>query len=198
MNSSRQIFDATLDLDYSFGEFPCGLNPGQECSLRRGRHAPRASIYSFPLQRGIVTSEEGVIMTVRRLLYATAVATALGFGLCMLAAQPSFAQSAACVKNVGGVSSGWMGVKFGDSYYWSSSFGVTDSRCISLPVSGMVNGAAYTVVFTALLGQRDVPCTPNPPPYSSRNTNRVMYDTWGITIAVNCQMPSARRRHHHR
>lgn len=131
-------------------------------------------------------------MNAGRLLNAKAAAGALGFGLCMFATQSSFAQSAACVNLlVGAGYAAWMGVHFGDSYYWSGSFPIGQSRCVSLPVPGMVNGAPYTVVVSAVLGQSKVRCTPNPSPYSSSDTNTVTYNAWGGTQSVKCQMPSA-------
>ena len=113
-------------------------------------------------------------------------------GIWMLFAQPVFAQSAACVNLLAGAGyAAWMGVHFGDSYYWSSSFPIGQSRCIKLPVTGMVNGAPYTVVVSAVLGSSKVLCTPNPSPYSSSDTNSVSYNAWGTTLDVKCQMPSA-------
>lgn len=113
-----------------------------------------------------------------------------GAGLCMLVAQPCAAQSAACVNLlVGAGYAAWMGVNFGDSYYWSPSFAIGQTQCIKLPVSGMVNGAPYNVVVSAVLGSSKVACTPAPSPYSSSNTNSVSYNAWGTTFNVKCQMP---------
>jgi hypothetical protein len=109
----------------------------------------------------------------------------------MLVAQPCFAQSAACVNLlVGAGYAAWMGVHFGDSYYWSSSFPIGQTRCIKLPVSGMVNGAPYTVVVSAVLGSSKVLCTPIPSPYMSSDKNSVTYNAWGTTLNVKCQMPN--------
>lgn len=109
-----------------------------------------------------------------------------------LAAQPCAAQTAACVNLLAGAGySAWMAVKFGDSFYWSDSFPIGQHRCINLPVSGMVNGAPYSVVVSAVLGSSKVPCTPAPAPYSSSDTNTVSYNAWGTTLNVTCQMPSA-------
>ncbi|MGB7045484.1 MAG: hypothetical protein WBD65_11435 [Methylocella sp.] len=82
-----------------------------------------------------------------------------------------------------------MGVRLGDSYYWSPSFAIGQTQCIKLPVSGMVNGAPYTVVVSAVLGSSKVLCTPPPSPYSSSDTNTVSYNAWGTTLNVKCQMP---------
>jgi hypothetical protein len=90
---------------------------------------------------------------------------------------------------VGAGYAAWMGVKFGDRIYWSSSFPIGQTQCIKLPVSGMVNGAPYTVVVSAVLGSSKVPCTPSPSPYSSSDTNAVSYNAWGTTFNVTCQMP---------
>jgi hypothetical protein len=84
-----------------------------------------------------------------------------------------------------------MGVKFGDSFYWSGSFPIGQTRCIGLPVSGMVNGAPYNVVVSAVLGSSKVVCTPPPSPYSSSDTNSVSYNAWGTTFNVTCEMPGA-------
>lgn len=112
-------------------------------------------------------------------------------GLCMLVAQPCAAQTAACVNLlVGAGYAAWMGVHFGDSYYWSSSFPIGKTRCIKLPVPGMINSATYTVVVSAVLGSSKVPCTPAPSPYSSSDTNSVSYNAWGTVRHVKCQMPS--------
>ena len=112
-------------------------------------------------------------------------------GICLLAVQPSFAQSAACVYLEPGAGyAAWMAVNFGDSYYWSPSFPIGQHQCIKLPVSGMVNGAPYTVVVSAVLGSSKVLCTPAPAPYSSSDTNSVVYNAWGTTFNVSCKMPS--------
>jgi hypothetical protein len=111
-------------------------------------------------------------------------------GLCMLVAQPCFAQSKACVNLlVGAGYAAWMAVNLGDSYYWSSSFAIGQTGCVTLPVAGMVNGAPYNVVVSAILGSSKVVCTPAPSPYSSSDTNAVVYNAWGTTFNVTCQMP---------
>ena len=117
---------------------------------------------------------------------------ACGLGIGLLAAPPASAQSAACVNLlVGAGYAAWMAVHFGDSYYWSSSFPIGQNRCIKLPVSGMVDGAPYTVVVSAVLGSSKVPCKPAPSPYSSKNTNSIVYNAWGTTLNVKCEMPAA-------
>src|SRR5690606_29112745 len=83
------------------------------------------------------------------------------------------------------------GVKFGDTIYWSDSFPIGQHRCIGLPVSGMVDGAPYSVVVSAVLGSSKVPCTPDPSPYSSANKSSVVYNAWGTTLNVHCAMPTA-------
>ncbi len=116
---------------------------------------------------------------------------ACAVGLCLLAAPPAVAQSAACVNLLAGAGyAAWMGVKFGDSFYWSSSFPIGQYRCVSLPVPGMVNGAPYQVVVSAVLGSSKVPCARDPSPYSSSDTNSVVYNAWGTTLSVKCEMPS--------
>jgi hypothetical protein len=111
-------------------------------------------------------------------------------GLCMLVAQPCFAQSKACVNLlVGAGYAAWAGVHFGDSYYWTGSFGIGSTGCVTLPVSGMVDGAPYNVVVSAVLGSSKVVCTPAPSPWSSSDTNAVVYNAWGTTFNVTCQMP---------
>ncbi|MFN4088188.1 MAG: hypothetical protein ACK4QW_03980 [Alphaproteobacteria bacterium] len=55
----------------------------------------------------------------------------------------------------------------------------------------MVDGAPYSVVVSAVLGSSKVPCTPDPSPYSSGNTSSVVYNAWGTTLNVHCQMPGA-------
>ena len=113
-----------------------------------------------------------------------------GVGLCVMVAQPCIAQTAACVNLlVGAGYAAWMGVKFGDSIYWSPSFAIGQNQCVKLPVSGMVNGAPYSVVVSAVLGSSKVPCTPTPSPYSSNDRNSVSYNAWGTTLNVTCQMP---------
>ena len=112
-------------------------------------------------------------------------------GLSVLAGQPAAAQSAACVNLLAGAGyAAWMGVKFGDSFYWSSSFPIGQYRCVRLPVSGMVNGAPYNVVVSAVLGSSKVQCNQQPSPYSSADTNSVVYNAWGTTLNVHCQMPT--------
>ena len=131
-------------------------------------------------------------MSITRLLNTKIGLAACGAGLCLLSAQPSFSQSSACVNLLAGAGySAWMAVHFGDSYYWSSSFPIGQSRCVALPVSGMVNGAPYTVVVSAALGSSKVACTPSPSSYSSNDTNSVTYNAWGTSLNVKCQMPSA-------
>jgi hypothetical protein len=117
---------------------------------------------------------------------------ACGLGAWLLLAHPSAAQTRACVYLTPGSGyAAWMGVKFGDSYYWSDSFPIGETRCISLPVPGMVNGAPYDVVVSAVLGSSKVLCTPSPSPYSSGDHNTVTYLAWGTTLNVTCQMPGA-------
>lgn len=131
-------------------------------------------------------------MNITKLFFNTKTTSGVfGVGLCVLGAQPCVAQSAACVNLL--VKAGyvaWMGVHFGESYHWSSSFPIGQSRCIKLPVSGMVNGAPYTVVVSAAAGKSKVLCTPDPSPYSSSDTNTVSYNAWGATWSVTCKMPS--------
>jgi hypothetical protein len=55
----------------------------------------------------------------------------------------------------------------------------------------MVDGAPYNVVVSAVLGSSKVVCTPAPSPYSSSDTNAVVYNAWGTTFNVTCQMPGA-------
>jgi hypothetical protein len=113
-------------------------------------------------------------------------------GVGALAAQPAAAQSKACVSLLAGAGyAAWMAVKFGDSFYWSSSFPIGQTRCIDLPVSGMVDGAPYSVVVSAVLGSSKVACTPPPSPYSSSNTNSLSYLAWGTTLNVKCEMPGS-------
>lgn len=117
---------------------------------------------------------------------------AAGFGFGMAPVAPVAAQSAACVNLlVGAGYAAWMGVRFGDSIYWSDSFPIGQHRCVSLPVKGMVDGAPYSVVVSAVLGSSKVPCTPDPSPYSSANTSSVVYNAWGTTLNVHCAMPTA-------
>jgi len=109
-----------------------------------------------------------------------------------LAHQPAQAQSAACVNLLAGAGyAAWMGVKFGDSFYWSDSFPIGQYRCVKLPVSGMVDNAPYTVVVSAMAGSSKVECKQAPSPYSSKDTNSVVYNAWGRTLNVSCQMPQA-------
>jgi len=116
----------------------------------------------------------------------------IGLGLGVSFAQPAAAQSAACVNLlVGAGYSAWMAVKFADGFTWSSSFPIGQTRCITLPVNGMVDGAPYEVVVSAALGSSKVPCTPAPGTYSSSNTNSVVYNAWGTTLSVKCEMPGA-------
>lgn len=116
----------------------------------------------------------------------------VGLGLGLAPAKPAAAQSAACVNLlVGAGYAAWMGVKLGDSIYWSDSFPIGQHRCVALPVKGMVNGSPYSVVVSAVLGSSKVPCTPDPSPYSSSNTASVVYNAWGTTLNVHCEMPSA-------
>jgi hypothetical protein len=116
---------------------------------------------------------------------------AAGGALWVSVAAPVHAQSAACVNLLLGAGyAAWMGVHVGDSYHWSSSFPVGQSRCIKLPVQGMVNGAPYTVVVSAVLGSSKVPCTPEPSAWSSSNANSVSYNASGSSFRVKCRMPS--------
>lgn len=116
---------------------------------------------------------------------------ACAFITAVIAAQPASAQSAACVNLlVGAGYAAWMGVHFGDSYYWSSSFPIGQHRCIKLPVPGMVDNAPYTVVVSAVLGSSKVPCTPSPQPWQSADTNTVTYNASGTVRNVHCTMPS--------
>ncbi|MBS0534968.1 MAG: hypothetical protein JSR72_13000 [Proteobacteria bacterium] len=127
----------------------------------------------------------------RPLALATAFSAAL-LGPALLAAPPARAQSAACVNLLAGAGyAAWMGVKFGDSYYWSDSFPIGQYRCVKLPVSGMVDNAPYTVVVSAVLGSSKVPCKQAPSPYNSKDSNSVVYNAWGTTLNVSCEMPTA-------
>lgn len=129
-------------------------------------------------------------MRVLKLFNVKACLGIFAFGIGVMAAQPSYAQSAACVNLlVGAGYAAWMGVKLGDSTYWSSSFPIGQHRCVQLPVKGMVNGAPYSVVVKAVLGESKT-CTPAPSAYSSSNTNSVVYNAWGTTQSVKCEMPS--------
>lgn len=129
-------------------------------------------------------------ITSRVIFRAKTSAAILGVGLTMAVAQPASAQTAACVNLlVGSGYSAWMGVKFANSFYWSESFPIGQSRCIRLPVEGMVDGAPYEVVVSAALGSSKVPCTPNPGNYTSANKNSVTYNAWGTTLNVKCEMP---------
>jgi hypothetical protein len=115
-----------------------------------------------------------------------------GLGAWLLLVQPSAAQSKACVYLTPGSGyAAWMGVHFGDSFYWSGSFAIGQTGCVSLPVAGMVNGAPYNVVVSAIAGSSKVQCTPSPSPYSSSDRNTVTYLAWGTTFNVTCQMPGA-------
>ncbi|MCF3975111.1 hypothetical protein [Paracoccus salsus] len=106
--------------------------------------------------------------------------------------QPAAAQSAACVNlQVGAGYAAWMAVKFAGGFTWSSSFPIGQTRCIPLPVDGMVDGAPYEVVVSAVLGSSKVSCTPAPGVYQSSNTNSVSYNAWGTTLNVHCEMPGA-------
>lgn len=132
-------------------------------------------------------------MNIKQLLNFRTNIAICAVGLGTLVAQPCEAQTAACVNLlVGAGYAAWMAVKFGDSFYWSPSFAIGQTQCIQLPVSGMVNGAPYSVVVSAVLGSSKVPCTPPPSPYSSSDTNTVSYNAWGTTLNVTCQMPGGR------
>lgn len=121
-----------------------------------------------------------------------AVLSAALLGPALLAGQPAQAQSAACVNLLAGAGyAAWMGVKFGDSFYWSDSFPIGQYRCVKLPVSGMVDNAPYTVVVSAVLGSSKVECKQTPSPFNSKDTNSVVYNAWGTTLNVSCQMPQA-------
>jgi len=112
------------------------------------------------------------------------------FVAAVVAHQPAQAQSAACVNLLAGAGyAAWMGVKFGDSFYWSDSFPIGQYRCVKLPVSGMVDNAPYSVVVSAMAGSSKVACTQAPSPYNSKDTNSVVYNAWGTTLNVSCQMP---------
>lgn len=105
-------------------------------------------------------------------------------GLCMLVAQPCFAQSKACVNLlVGAGYAAWAGVHFGDSYYWTGSFGIGSTGCVTLPVSGMVDGAPYNVVVSAVLAaakwsahqpRRPIPQATLTPWYTMHGERRLM------------------------
>ncbi|MEY6431232.1 hypothetical protein ABC977_02290 [Thioalkalicoccus limnaeus] len=121
-----------------------------------------------------------------------AAAAAAALAVTVLAPKPAEAQSAACVNLlVGAGYAAWMGVEFAGTYHWSSSFPIGQHRCIKLPVKDMVDGNTYRVVVSAVLGSSKVPCTPEPSPYSSSNTSSVVYNAWGTTLNVHCEMPSA-------
>src|SRR5208282_1744949 len=135
---------------------------------------------------------EVVAMSITRLFKTKSGLGACAVGLCMLMAQPCFAQQAACVNLLWGSGyAAWMGVRLGDSYYWSSgaAYPVGEYRCVRLPVPGMVDGAPYSVVVSAALGRSKVPCSPEPARYHSNDSNSVSYNAWGTTLDVKCQMP---------
>lgn len=127
----------------------------------------------------------------RLLCLSTALSAAL-IGPALFAAAPAQAQSAACVNLLAGAGyAAWMGVKFGDSFYWSDSFPIGQYRCVKLPVSGMVDNAPYTVVVSAVLGSSKVECKQAPSPFNSKDSNSVVYNAWGTTLNVSCVMPTA-------
>ena len=127
-----------------------------------------------------------------RLLCLSAALSAAVLGPALFAAAPAQAQSAACVNLLAGAGyAAWMGVKFGDSFYWSDSFPIGQYRCVKLPVSGMVDNAPYTVVVSAVLGSSKVECKQAPSPYNSKDSNSVVYNAWGTTLNVSCVMPTA-------
>jgi len=47
------------------------------------------------------------------------------------------------------------------------------------------------VVVSAVAGSSKVACNQAPSPYSSSDTNSVVYNAWGTTFNVHCQMPTA-------
>ena len=131
-------------------------------------------------------------MSRHRLFSVSTLLSAALLGPGLLASPPAQAQSAACVNLLAGAGyAAWMGVKFGDSFYWSDSFPIGQYRCVKLPVSGMVDNAPYTVVVSAVLGSSKVECKQAPSPFNSKDTNSVVYNAWGTTLNVSCQMPQA-------
>jgi hypothetical protein len=131
-------------------------------------------------------------MHITRLSSFASTAAVAALAVSILAPKPAEAQSAACVNLLAGAGyAAWMGVEFAGTYHWSSSFPIGQTRCIKLPVKDMVDGNTYRVVVSAVLGSSKVKCTPEPSPYSSSNKNSVVYNAWGTTLNVHCEMPSA-------
>jgi hypothetical protein len=127
-----------------------------------------------------------------KLTSVTTVLVAGAFGLGLSPSAPAAAQSAACVNLLAGAGyAAWMAVEFGGTFHWTSSFPIGQHRCIALPVKDMTDGATYRVVVSAVLGSSKVACTPEPSPFVSSNTSSVVYNAWGTTLNVHCEMPTA-------
>ncbi|TFF18382.1 hypothetical protein E3C22_21670 [Jiella endophytica] len=129
-------------------------------------------------------------MAHRRILTAAAAAASLAAAT-FAAAPPAAAQTAACVNLlVGAGYSAWMGVQVGKGITWSSSFPIGKTRCIRLPVEGMVQGTPYSVIVSAALGKR-VTCSPDNLTYSSSTPYSVVFNAWGTSLSPKCAMPDA-------
>ncbi|NDW06229.1 hypothetical protein [Jiella pacifica] len=127
----------------------------------------------------------------RKCIASAGVAAAALFGASTLGAAPAAAQSAACVNLlVGAGYAAWMGVKVGQGTDWSSSFPIGKTRCIALPVEGMVQGTPYSVVVKAVLG-KTVTCSPDNLTYTPSTTTSVVFNAWGTTLSPKCTMPDA-------
>lgn len=129
----------------------------------------------------------------RKICFSVAVAVSICFlGLAALAT-PAEAQQQACVNLlVGGGYAAKMTIIVGDGAYqreWSSTFPIGQSMCQDLKGTGLTAGQRYSVKVWAMLGKEKV-CTPSDLKYDPDVTNKTVYNAWGTTLDIKCEMPN--------
>ena len=122
----------------------------------------------------------------------TCFSVVLSVSICVLGfaafAAPAAAQEQACVNLlVGGGYAAKMRINAG--YYqteWSSTFPIGQSMCQDL--KGLAPGQPYSVEVWAMWGSQKI-CTPSHLKYDPNAPNKTVYNAWGTTLDIKCEMP---------
>lgn len=111
-------------------------------------------------------------------------------GICLLLAQPAFAQQAACVHMKVGVGYAahyavvFNGVNFGGN---GKKINVGQTGCVTLPVSGMSDGSHFTMHVYPVASRKDQTCQPAPATYSSSAQGKLIYNATGGVQTPKCR-----------
>lgn len=113
----------------------------------------------------------------------------LGAGICVLQAQPSFAQTAACVHMKVGVGyAAHYGLIFdGKTFGSSKKINVGQTGCVALPVSGMTDGSQFTMQVYPIASRKRQTCQPAPATYSSSAQGKLVYNATGGVQTPKCR-----------